>query len=153
MSCYVCEDDHINYLVHAARQYKATIDINGEPVDLWDDTACQQLAIQLLAENVRSFEHRYPDDKGEAGVDLVTGAPAPIVWTYNLFCRLTPVQVLKSIRCYEYQSCEHPGWEASEAYANVQRIKNATICALPGFEAAIWGAPEMPSAGNVRRIA
>jgi len=58
------------------------------------------------------------------------------------------VQVLKSIDCLDYQSCEHPGWAASEAKAFIDRLQSAAIHALPGYEAAIWGAPE-PAANVV----
>ena len=53
------------------------------------------------------------------------------------------VQVFKSIKCLEYQSCEYDGWEKSEAHAILEAIKNEAIKALPGYEEAEWGAPEV----------
>ncbi len=53
-----------------------------------------------------------------------------------------------SIRCLDYQSCEHPGWEASESHSFLESLKSAAVSALPGMDAAKWGAPD-PQKGVV----
>jgi hypothetical protein len=37
-----------------------------------------------------------------------------------------------------YQSCEHPGWEESEARKFCQQLTEGAIARLPGYEAAAW---------------
>jgi hypothetical protein len=44
----------------------------------------------------------------------------------------------KACRCLEYQSCEHLGWETSEARAIVRNTMSTAICKLPGYEEADW---------------
>ena len=51
---------------------------------------------------------------------------------------LSPVQVLKACNCLEYQSCEHPGWEDSQARANLEVIRAYAVRQLPGYEDADW---------------
>jgi hypothetical protein len=81
----------------------------------------------LLAENRRSIDHRYDETEWE---EPYLFEPAP-GWQ-------DPVIVLKAIACYEYQSCEHPGWETSEAHAFCQALRARTISLLPGYDEAPW---------------
>ena len=48
------------------------------------------------------------------------------------------VQVLKAIQCYRYQSCEHPGWENSDARRWIDRLESDAIANLPGYDDADW---------------
>ncbi|HUZ55086.1 MAG TPA: hypothetical protein VMU94_21490 [Streptosporangiaceae bacterium] len=75
----------------------------------------------LLAENRRSVNHRYADDEYQA----------PYVFT-EITGHLDPIAILKAISCYEYQSCEHPGWEASEARSFCEALRRRIIRWLPG---------------------
>ena len=52
---------------------------------------------------------------------------------------ITPVGTLKAIQCFEYQACEHDGWEKSKAKAWIDRLLGETIAALPGYEGEPWG--------------
>lgn len=81
----------------------------------------------LLAENRRSVNHRYNEDEFEAVYEFTA-----IRGTLN------PVAILKAISCYEYQSCEHPGWEASEAHAFCEALRSRMIRKLPGYGEAAW---------------
>lgn len=49
-----------------------------------------------------------------------------------------PVVVLKAVTCYEYQACETPEWEDSEAFAFCQSLKDTCFRRLPGYEDAPW---------------
>lgn len=53
--------------------------------------------------------------------------------------RPDPVVVLKSIACYEYQACEHPGWHESDAKRLCEWLRDKMIHKLPGYEDAPWG--------------
>jgi hypothetical protein len=89
----------------------------------------------LLAENRRSVDHRYDEEEWEQPY---------------LFKRLpgvpNPVAVLKALDGFEYQACEHPEWEKSEAHAFVQALRKRAISKLPGYEEDDhWGV----SSGNI----
>jgi hypothetical protein len=89
----------------------------------------------LLAENRRSVDHRYAEEEWEQPY---------------LFKRLpgvpNPVAVLKALDGFEYQACEHPEWEKSEAHAFVQALRKRAISKLPGYEEdGHWGV----SSGNI----
>ena len=84
------------------------------------------LGAMLLAENVRSVNDRYDEDNLE-----------PIYQHSDVYT--SPVVTLKSIHCYEYQSCEHEEWEASAAHVFCQQLEHAIISDLPGFDEAPWG--------------
>jgi hypothetical protein len=95
----------------------------------------------LWLENLRSVQHRYPR---ENSTELPGPCPTPFPDAYdfagNYHMPILPaVNVLKAIACYEYQSCEHPGWEDSEAHRFCQALKNAAITWLPGYDSAPWG--------------
>ncbi len=50
----------------------------------------------------------------------------------------TAVEGLSAIKCYEYQTCEHPEWEQSAAHAFCDALRDLLIGCLPGYEAAPW---------------
>lgn len=81
----------------------------------------------LLAENRRSVNHRYNEDEFEAPYEFS-----------EIRGHLDPVAILKAISCYEYQSCEHPGWEASEAHSFCEALRGRMIKWLPGYSEAAW---------------
>jgi hypothetical protein len=99
------------------------------------------LAGQMLwRECYLSVTYRYPDH--ETG-----GLPGPAIFsmadilTYT-FKRpskpLNAVECLKAIDCYEYQSCEHPGWKESAARSFCQSLRKSLISTLPGYDEAAW---------------
>jgi hypothetical protein len=47
-------------------------------------------------------------------------------------------QAFKAVQCYEYQSCEHPDWETSDAKWFCESLRGELMRALPGYEAADW---------------
>jgi hypothetical protein len=83
-----------------------------------------QVGAMLWAENRRSVNHRYAEDEWEAPYvfDRLPGSPAP-------------VDTLKAIDGYEYQSCEHPEWRRSEAFAFCEALRGRVIHHLPGYHA------------------
>ena len=61
--------------------------------------------------------------------------------------RYSPVQCLKMIDCYEYQSREGADWERSVARAFCEALRRRLIGALPGYEDAAWGVPRGEEVG------
>lgn len=135
MSAFVVSQKHIEYLVGAAWRY-GSID-RGAP-DVVEYTAAM-----LDRENRVSVAHRYPTAEILPGAAEVAAQWAEVArTTFDVVAvsrRIDPVTLLKQLACYEYQSCEHPQWEASKAHALCQRIRGAAIASLPGYDVAPWG--------------
>lgn len=87
-----------------------------------DSSTADQVGAMLWHENQLSVNFRYREDDIEP------------VYT---FChhpgfRPTPVEALAALSCYDYQSCEHDGWPASEAFQFCEALKDKAIHSLPG---------------------
>ena len=83
----------------------------------------------LVEQNYRSVNHRYSE----------AGKPPPYFFERPPGVTLEPLTVLKALDCYEYQSCEDPGWADSEAAHFCEALRRATIRMLPGYDKAPWG--------------
>ena len=170
MSAFICDKNHFVYLLTAAlelarrnRHGSGGFDYfhAGERHEVKTPTDQADAANLLLLENIKSVSHRYPGDKSSATLpgpcasEEITERDfsGPFVrWT-----RIDPVQVLKSINCLRYQSCEHDEWKESEAYSLLNSLERDCVHALPGYENAEWGAPEQEHAelivlGRIHRI-
>lgn len=82
----------------------------------------------LLEENLASLKYRYPDSDtfwDHSGYRFREDA-AVQRWMNNR----TTGQVVPLVRSYEYQSCEHPEWEASIAYQLCQQIRHFLLLDL-----------------------
>ena len=102
MSAWIVSRFHIHQLVTAIDTYVCS----HRGADRTRD-------MLLWNECIDSVKYRYNDEPLQ---DL----PGPIDETYLYFYikpqrQLTPVEVHTMTRSYQYQSCEHDGWEASEA--------------------------------------
>ncbi len=145
MSAFIVDLNHINYLINAAletgegyRTFRYYHDGQWHDVEEASATDCGQM---LLDENIRSVGHRY-DSEDSVPEQLPGSLDEVYAHDWNHYDGYQPGQVFKSIRCLNYQSCEHPSWEDSAAYAFLQALITATIDRVPGFESAEWGAPE-----------
>lgn len=94
----------------------------------------------LLRENMRSVDARYPADISPTAEELIGG------YTYTAcpldLYRFEAVigRAFKILACYEYQACEHSGWESSEACKFIERIRDELITRLPGYnDSGLWG--------------
>lgn len=94
--------------------------------ELTDETA-GHVGAMLWAENRRSVNHRYAEDEWEA----------PYVFEH-LGINIDPLVVLDGLSCYEYQSCEHPAWETSEAKAFCDSLRASAIHELPREGERVW---------------
>ena len=87
-----------------------------------------QIGEMLHAENVESVNYRY----GEATI------PNFEICEWAAFHEFPHVQIIKAARCLDYQSCEHPGWEESDACKLLEAIIGHTTTDLPGYDEAEW---------------
>jgi hypothetical protein len=104
MSAWIVSKRHIDYMVTAIVR-----------AELMNETP-DEIGRILWRENLASVAYRYPNDKdgerpGPEGFrDMDTE-----IYTWTETPELTPGGVAKTFACYDYQSCEHPGWDGSEA--------------------------------------
>lgn len=153
MSAFVVDKVHIDVIVAGLRGGTRGAGLNARAIDP-DATGAE-----LVAENVVSVACRYPDDDVEAGE--LPGPADPYYlrgyrWTDPGF-RPTAAEMYAAVRCLEYQSCEHPGWEGSAAAALCAGVRaeiEATVSAArryaraaessgrpaswPAYDAAPW---------------
>lgn len=122
MSAYQCSNTHIATIVHAADR-----DFQFYHDGRWNKPTRQELGQMLTDENDKSVCARYRE---EAHGYVYTDEPT----TYHD----SPIAVLKLINGYDYQACEHDGWETSAAKAAISALRNDLIRKLPGYEDAPW---------------
>jgi hypothetical protein len=88
----------------------------------------------------KSVAYRYPGDAdgewpGPAGLTLAEIDGYAFTRPSR---RLTAVEALKAIDCYEYQSCEHPEWKASAEREFCLALRSSLVGSLPGYNEAAW---------------
>jgi hypothetical protein len=158
VSAYVVDEAHIHFLVNAGLSLTSRLDsklrwfvrpltdeekdVAYRPGEAWGPGAMSVygelrreltdkntgwVGAMLWAENARSVNHRYNEEEWEQPY---------------LFRRLpgvpNPVAVLKALDGFEYQSCEHPGWETSEAHSFCASLRKTAIRRLKGYDDAPW---------------
>lgn len=153
MSAYICDKNHILYLVNSAVRVarRGPHDIrfgwfhggDWHHLTHMDPEALSEAANMLWRENIKSVSYRYPNESSAT----LPGPRNPGIITADDFggCNDEPLsipQIFKSADCYWYQTCEHPDAEESEALAFIQALRRASWHALPGYEDAEWGAPK-----------
>lgn len=107
----------------------------------------------LVGENVASVSYRYSEPgrtpyygaEAAAGMDTLTDLPGPCDAYYvapyeyeDPHYTLTPAEVFAAIDCLDYQSCEHPVWRKSDAFAFCEALRDAYCRRVPGYSDAPW---------------
>jgi hypothetical protein len=111
MSAWIVEEGHIDVLINAAGEY-----------GLLDGKDPRELGQMLWRENHRSVNARYGERSRTPRYQLKT-TEAP----------LHPIAVLKAIACYDYQSCEHAGWNNSAARKLTGALDSAIAARHPAL--------------------
>ena len=154
MSAYLMSENGIAYLVEAGAAWRVDVgrilppmtrkpgDTAKCPVDPWLSFRHTREALgqMLWDENQASLNERYSETD-----DGLIYAELPRKFWHS-FDR---VQVIKCAHCYEYQSCEHDGWEDSRAARYMEELIATAIRNLPGYDDAKWGAPESRQDGKI----
>jgi hypothetical protein len=118
MSAYIVSDRHINTLASWAEFHKVYC--------CGGNVQAEMAAALLYAANVESVNYRYK----EGTETLYSGfEPQPPD-------RHTPIEIARLCDSLEYQSCEHPGYEASQAAKLLAAIKFKAVTLLPGYATA-----------------
>lgn len=147
MSCFILDKTHIDLLVDVFELGPS----NGRKCAPWgwysfaltpgpDESYTDNLGRVLWDTNVDSYYHRYEDaHKTDPDAHDVARTyrhqPRRIAPGQP---RMTPVQALRAISSYQYQSCEHPEWETSLAKRLTDDLRIALIQTLPGYDSAPW---------------
>jgi hypothetical protein len=155
MSAFVVSEEHVDALVRGALaprygSHDLTWYWHGELYKC-DSCTADEIGTMLQEENVRSVEYRYPNvAEDELPGTYREEAPAPGVaaisfpdWLTPYTYRpgkapLPPINVLRLLDCFEYQSCEHDDWRDSCAYAFCDALRRKMIAMLPGYDEALW---------------
>jgi len=134
MSAYIVNTEHAIYLVHAMARYQ--MHHIGQPLAYACSEELAAVTNDLLQENYKSVHYRY-EGRHIDELDEVTAADMN-----RYVFRFEPVEVIKAVECYQYQACEHEGWETSKARTMTNQLKSAAISRLEGYDAAPWGCPQ-----------
>lgn len=122
MSAFVVCEEHIHALLYAAIHFDR---YHGR--DRMEKA--DKIGQMLLNENCRSVAARYrgADDSYFGRYQYRKPVKVPTI-----------IGALKAIDCLEYQSCEHDGWNESEAKRFLEDLRKTLISTLPGYEDAPW---------------
>jgi len=130
----MCDNEHLsalaNYMVNHCERYAI-----GTPERVTDPPSRAELFAALYAENVESLRSRYSDD-WDSMVGDAEYKPLALC--------ADPVRIIKAAQCYQYQACEHDGWQTSWARKATDAVISNAIDSLPGYKQAPWGSPLEP---------
>ena len=129
MSAYIVSDKHISAMLTLV----SGPEYHGEPKTYyWDceiiSFADNIMAIgqKLLDENYKSVNARYNRNE------------TPHTFSFEPV-EMKPIEIVRLCHCYNYQTCEHDGWDGSEAEEISRQIEHYAIKNVPGYEDAPWG--------------
>lgn len=153
MSAFVVTTDHIDLIVTAATVAHHGITVYYKPAEGGPEDVLRldrstmhengtEAGRRLYVENIKSVQHRYPNDETINDLPGLIEKVAPEDYRFRQVHDITvttPVALLKALDCYTYQSCEHPGWESSWAARYVDHARASMIACLPGYnDANTW---------------
>jgi hypothetical protein len=138
MSAYICNPSHIAFVACWATAF----DQFATPAKRVENAT--KAAKVLAEENIRSVSHRYPDQKdGERCGPRLTDqqiVDLSVLWAENYASHRNrinePVQAIKLAHCLDYQSCEHPDYETSEAAKLIRQAIYTASTGLVGYKSA-----------------
>lgn len=143
MSAYMCSERQLTILAAYAvkhTQHAIPYDMRNEVDGTYElkpggyDRTIRRVFSMLVSENLASLAYRYPDDtSGNATVDSYA------VHSASIKADLPVLHIIKLCHNYEYQACEHPGWQDSTARKLVKAIETHAVPCLPGYDDAPWG--------------
>jgi hypothetical protein len=137
MSAWIVSKRHINALVHGLTKR-----------ELVSGYTPSEIGRILWLENVKSIHARYPDtaetDRNYPGPNGFRKSRAE-KFTYSI--EREPVSIntlLMNVNCYDYQTCEHDGYESSLAHSWIAELKKSltreeAIEPAYGSDEYVWG--------------
>lgn len=129
MSCFVVPDDHLCFLVQAARVFRVPVEDPDAAVRmLWDA-------------NLAAYGARYRMTPEKAMEDIQHFGPQKFS---NVTSSIQPLEVIKAIFCLRYQIVDHPDYEKLPAWNWLEILLGAAVRKLPGYDTAngwVWKSP------------
>ena len=113
MSAFLLSDKHLGTLADAVLNY----DIGGYVARRDRQEALAEVANLLKAQNINSINARYNE---QTHLSVWDGS------FLNSTTDITPLQLLKMIASYNYQSCESDDWDKTEAYSLMKELEHRT---------------------------
>lgn len=98
-----------------------------------------RIGAALVKTNVESVRFRYPGDgyddmPGPIDNGFAIAAAVNDEYTFQRTQDFSTGELLAAITCYEYQSCEHDGWETSYAREFCDRLRKHLCRQVPDYE-------------------
>ena len=112
MSAYVVDKETIDQLITGALR-----------AELFGPEEANEKGQMLWRENVISVAYRYNLATRDA-TELAQYESDVEAYEYEP-CEVSGAQIISSIDCLDYQSCEHDGWPQSAAYALLEDLRAA----------------------------
>jgi hypothetical protein len=142
MSAFFVSIHHIDVIVSAAIDVGA---YSGPPrIERVTRERATLVGAMLLRENLRSMLARYPRI---AGTDEAEGYQATIdAYLHRYYPGVRPSAAAHAVSCYDYQSCEHPEYDRSQARAFVNSMRQELLRKLPGIDSESWGIDSLAQA-------
>ena len=128
MSAYIVDNKHIDVIVSYCSGYGdsgAWVRLKNEYFYLNHQNA-GRIAYELYKQNVLSVNSRYSNNNSD---ELYSFNYIP-----NTKNDYTIADIAKAIDSLEYQSCEHAGWEASDAKFILQQMRKHLLRSLKDYE-------------------
>lgn len=133
MSAFLLSDRHLSAIVRAwtnATVYRIQPRIGDRTLDPTNFEDWQRFMDAIHAANVASVNYRY---SGSPAVDV----PAPR-YLDSRAPKVEGLALVKALDCFDYQSCEVPGYESTPIAKAIEELRMQTIRRLPGYDEAAW---------------
>lgn len=135
MSAFFVGVDHINAMLTVAKALKVYVPspTEGEPyrqADRLPQESFDALGRLLIEENIKSLAARYPDDYAKL-LNKFKVDDYKFVEDDDFLQRHALTDAIHLVECYEYQSCEHDGWEGSWAHKFSNALARKAALTIP----------------------
>ena len=126
MSCHLCEDFDISFLVQYAMDNDLIFRIEG-----FRDLPKEEIGSRLFTTNLGSVDTKYGDDNSKV---------PPFKWdTLAEIAEYSPMQVIVSAQHFGYQCANFAQYDGSNMERLILYIINHATHKLPGYDDAKWG--------------
>jgi hypothetical protein len=133
----MCNNDHFNAIVNYIYAHRDAMVLgvlvgrtDRHWVDVNDPETAQKLGQAMVDANAASMGARYEGSKERYEFRFT-----------RYLSRISQIQFIKALQCFEYQACETADWYTSAMNRQVSAWIATECTKLPGYEAAQWEIP------------
>jgi hypothetical protein len=135
MSAWIVSKKHIDVLVAGAIECGG-FDHRGKFIVVSEENA-SEIGKMLWRENHKSINYRYGERSRTPAYKYATPFDCMVGMTNGRI--VDPALLAKQVACYNYQTCEHPGWTGSQAHSLIMMIAYHVMHYVEGYGEAPWG--------------